>query len=42
MRFCDEVKTTVVPLVHAIGERGQQPDADFFCTPACPRPPSAP
>ena len=23
--FCDEVKATVVPLVHAIGERGQQP-----------------
>ena len=28
--FCDEVKATVVPLVHAIGERGQQPDADFL------------
>ena len=28
--FCDEVKATVVPLVHAIGERGQQPAADFL------------
>ena len=28
--FCEEVKATVVPLVHAIGERGQQPDADFL------------
>ena len=28
--FCDEVKETVVPLVHAIGERGQQPAADFL------------
>ena len=28
--FCDEVKATVVPLVHAIGERSQQPDADFL------------
>ena len=28
--FCDEVKATVVPLVHAIGERGQQPTADFL------------
>lgn len=39
--FCDEVKATVVPLVHAIGERGQQPTADF-CTRMCPRPPSVP
>ena len=31
--FCDEVKATVVPLVHAIGERGQQPAADFFARP---------
>lgn len=28
--FCDEVKATVVPLVHAIAERGQQPAADFL------------
>ena len=28
--FCGEVKATVVPLVHAIGERGQQPAADFL------------
>ena len=28
--FCDEVKATVVPLVHTIGERGQQPAADFL------------
>ena len=28
--FCDEVKATVAPLVHAIGERGQQPAADFL------------
>ena len=28
--FCNEVKATVVPLVHAIGERGQQPTADFL------------
>ena len=28
--FCEEVKATVVPLVHAIGERGQQPAADFL------------
>ena len=30
--FCDEVKDTVVPLVHAIGERGQQPEAAFLTT----------
>lgn len=27
--FCAQVKDTVVPLVHEIGERGQQPDAPF-------------
>ena len=28
--FCDEVKATVVPLVAAIGERGEQPQAGFL------------
>ena len=28
--FCSQVKQTVVPLVHEIGARGQQPDAPFL------------
>ena len=28
--FCEQVKATVVPLVHAINERGEQPQADFL------------
>ena len=29
-RFFDQVRETVVPLVHAIGERGEQPDAPWL------------
>ncbi len=28
--FCEQAKATVVPLVHAINERGEQPQADFL------------